>query len=268
MHNTIATLLLLLSVLRVPAAAQQIEAEPLFSGRDAAWAAAFVAGTGALAAIDEPLARMLLQPSWQERQALRHTASVFRTLAHPGALVGVAGAYAFGRLGGNEGVADVGLHAGAALVTAEAATYLVKFLAGRARPGREPGDAFDFALLRGTDYEYQSFPSGHTAAAFAVASALTSEAGIRVPGDQWWIGTLLYSAAALSGASRLYDNEHWASDVLAAAAIGTFSGWKLTQYTHAHDGNELDGIFLGMTFRPGAGASIVALPRAWSPLAN
>ncbi|MHB1169302.1 MAG: phosphatase PAP2 family protein [Longimicrobiales bacterium] len=268
MHNTTATLLLLLSALGVPAAAQQIEQEPLFSGRDAAWGGGFTAGTALLAPVDEPLARLLQQPSLQQNGALQHTAAVFRVLAHPGALIGITGAYAFGRVGGNEGVADVGLHAGAAFVTAEAATYLIKFLAGRARPYRRPDDPFDFGLFRGSDYDFQSFPSGHTAAAFAVASALTSEAGIRASDDQWWIGTLLYSAAALSGASRMYENQHWASDVLAAAAIGTFSGWKVTQYTHAHEGNELDGIFLGMTIRPGAGASIIALPRAWSPLAN
>lgn len=66
----------------------------------------------------------------------------------------------------------------------------------------------------------------------------------------------------------MYEHQHWASDVLAGAAIGTFAGWKVTQYTHDHSGNELDGIFLGMTIRPGAGVSMIALPRAWSPLAT
>src|SRR5690606_8956449 len=146
--------------------------EPLFSGRDAAWAGGFAGGTALLAPVDEPLARLLQRPSLQQNGALQHTASVFRVLAHPGALIGITGAYAFGRIGSNEGVADVGLHAGAAFVTAEAATYLIKFLAGRARPYHSPGDPLDFRLFRGFDYEFQSFPSGHTAAAFAVASAL------------------------------------------------------------------------------------------------
>ncbi len=268
MQTAIATLLLLLSAAWVPVAGQQIEREPLFSTEDAAWGAGFGGGTLLLMPIDQPLARLLRRPAVQDNRPLQITAAVFRDLAFPGALIGLAGAYAYGRISGDEGWADVGLHAGTAFVTAEAATYLIKFLAGRARPYQSPGDAHDYSLLRGLDYDYQSFPSGHTSAAFAIASALTSEAGIRNPGDEWWIGTLLYSAAALSGAARMYEHQHWASDVLAAAAIGTFAGWKVTQYTHSHQSNTLDGIFLGMTVRPGAGASIVALPRAWSPLAN
>lgn len=268
MHNTTATLLLLLTTLGVPAAAQQVEREPLFSGSDAAWAGGFLAGAVLLAPLDRSVADLLQDPASQENALLRQTATVFRILAHPGALIGVTGAYAIGRLADENGYADVGLHAGASLVLAEAATYLVKVVAGRARPYEDPDDSFDFGLLRGLRYEYQSFPSGHTAAAFAIASALTSEAGLRSPGDQWWIGTMLYSLAGFSGLSRMYENQHWASDVAVGAAIGTFAGWKVVHYTHSHSGNELDGIFLNVTIRPGAGMSIVALPRAWSPLAN
>ncbi len=268
MHKTIATLLLLLTALRVPAAAQQVEREPLFTGSDAAWAGGFLAGAALLAPLDRAVADALQDPRSQENALLRYTATVFRVIAHPGALFGVTGAYAIGRLADEEGYADVGLHAGAAFVLAEAATYLVKVVAGRARPYEDPDDPFDFGLLRGLEYEYQSFPSGHTTAAFAIASALTTEAGLRSPGDQWWIGTLLYSMAGLSGLSRMYENQHWASDVAVGAAIGTFAGWKVVRYTHSHAGNELDGIFLNLTIRPGAGVSVVALPRAWSPLAN
>lgn len=268
MHTRIATLLLLLSAVRVPVAGQQAEPGPLFSAGDAAWAAGFAGGTLLLAPADLPFDRLLRQPALQESRTLQTTAKVFRGLAHPGAVIGVGAAYAYGRISGDDGWADVGLHAGAAFVTAELATYLVKFVAGRARPYQSPADAFDFGLFRGLDYDFQSFPSGHTSAAFAIASALTSEAGSRAPRDQWWIGTLLYSAATLSGVARMYEHQHWASDVLAGAAIGTFAGWKVTQYTHDHSGNELDGIFLGMTIRPGAGVSMIALPRAWSPLAT
>src|SRR3546814_6262143 len=46
------TLVLLLTVVRVPVAAQQRDPEPLFSGSDAAWAGGFLAGTAALAPLD------------------------------------------------------------------------------------------------------------------------------------------------------------------------------------------------------------------------
>ncbi len=268
MHKTIVAVLLLLTTLQVPAAGQQVEREPLFQGSDAAWAAAFLAGTAALAPVDRYLAERLQDPRLQQSRSLRYTATSFRVLAHPGALVGVTGAYAIGRITGNEGLADVGLHAGAALVVAEGATYLGKFLAGRARPRVAAGDAFDFELLRGLTFDFQSFPSGHTSAAFAVASALTNEAGERRPRDQWWIGALLYSGAALGGISRMYNNEHWASDIAAGAALGTFAGWKVVEYTHGRPGNDLNSLFLNVSVQPGRGVTLSLLPRAWSPLAN
>ena len=61
-----------------------------------------------------------------------------------------------------------------------------------------------------------SFPSGHTATAFMGATMLHKEYGWRSP---WWsIGG--YTAAALTGISRLLNNRHWMSDVVAGAAIG------------------------------------------------
>ena len=64
------------------------------------------------------------------------------------------------------------------------------------------------------------------------------------PASRRWLAPLLYGGAALVGASRVYENEHWASDVLAGAAIGTFSGWKVVRYNHAHPGNRVDRLFL------------------------
>ncbi|MGH7444839.1 MAG: phosphatase PAP2 family protein [Longimicrobiales bacterium] len=262
------TIVLLLTVCRVPAAAQQRDPEPLFSTSDAAWAAAFLAGTAALAPLDRYFADRLQDPRSQENRFLRNTASGFRVLGHPGAVVAITGMYAIGRLSENDGLAAVALHAGAALALAEGVTYFGKVVAGRARPRIDPDTPFDFGLFRGLDDDYRSLPSGHASAAFAVAAALTSEAGIRRPSDQWWIGTLLYSSAALVGVSRMYNNEHWASDVVLGAAIGTFSGWKVVRYTDTRPGNDLDGLFLEVVIRPGAGMGVTILPRAWSPLAH
>lgn len=260
------TLVLLLTVLRVPAAAQQRDPEPLFSASDAAWAGGFLAGTAALAPLDRYFADRLQDPRSQESGFLRNAATGFRVLGHPGALVAITGMYAVGRLADNDGLAEVGLHAAAAFAVAEGVTYFGKVVAGRARPRIDPDSPFDFRLFRGLDDDYRSFPSGHASAAFAVAAALTSEAGIRRPSDQWWIGTLLYSSAALVGVSRMYNNEHWASDVVLGAAIGTFAGWKVVRYTDTRPGNDLDGIFLNVTIRPGTALGLTILPRSWSPL--
>jgi membrane-associated phospholipid phosphatase len=38
----------------------------------------------------------------------------------------------------------------------------------------------------------------------------------------------------------MYNNMHWASDVMAGAAIGTLVGLKVVKYTHSHPGNRID----------------------------
>jgi membrane-associated phospholipid phosphatase len=60
-----------------------------------------------------------------------------------------------------------------------------------------------------------SFPSGHSAAAFAVATVVASEYG-----NHRLVPPLAYGAASLCGLSRINDNAHWASDVLVGSAIG------------------------------------------------
>ncbi|MCD4729971.1 MAG: phosphatase PAP2 family protein [Bacteroidales bacterium] len=79
--------------------------------------------------------------------------------------------------------------------------------------------------------DYTSFPSGHTTTAFAVASVLAH--GYK---DKIWIGITSYSIAALVGISRLNDNKHWATDVLAGAVLGAFIGTTLSKINF--DGNK------------------------------
>lgn len=61
-----------------------------------------------------------------------------------------------------------------------------------------------------------SFPSGHTATAFMTATMLHKEYGWRSP----WFSIGGYTAAAVTGVSRLLNNKHWMTDVAAGAAIG------------------------------------------------
>src|SRR5450759_3446218 len=62
----------------------------------------------------------------------------------------------------------------------------------------------------------------------------------------------MYGGATLVGLSRMYHNNHWASDVVLGAAIGTFSGLKVVRYSHAHPDNKLDKFILGATVFPNA----------------
>jgi hypothetical protein len=48
----------------------------------------------------------------------------------------------------------------------------------------------------------------------------------------------------------MYNNRHWASDVLVGAGIGTFAGLKVVRYHHSHAGNRLDRWMLAGSLVP------------------
>ena len=64
-----------------------------------------------------------------------------------------------------------------------------------------------------------SFPSGHTATAFAGAELLRKEYWDVSP----WIGVAGYTVAIGTGFFRMYNNRHWLTDVIAGAGIGILS---------------------------------------------
>jgi hypothetical protein len=90
-----------------------------------------------------------------------------------------------------------------ALVWQTATVGILKYSTGVQRPGNKN--------------RYESFPSGHTATAFATATSLTYAYG-------WKAAVIAYPVAAFVGLSRLSDDMHWGSDVLAGAFVGFIVG--------------------------------------------
>jgi undecaprenyl-diphosphatase len=74
-----------------------------------------------------------------------------------------------------------------------------------------------------------SYPSGHTANAFAVAGSMAYSYG-------WKGGIPAYATAALIGLSRVKEDRHWASDVVAGAFLGTF--WARAAFQAKKDSEE------------------------------
>lgn len=241
-------------------AAQGGGGDPLFTGRDLVWAGGFALGTVALAPLDLQVAEAVRDSLFQRNPWVRPAAGALRVLGWPGS-VGVTGAmYLIGRAADRPVLADMGLHATGAIVLSEVVTGAGKVLTGRARPSRNLHDPYDFGFGRGLQgSEYQSFPSGHATAAFATASAVTAEIGERWPESRLAAGGALYAAAALVAASRLYHNQHWASDAVMGAAIGTFSGWKVVGYMHDHPEARVNRMLLGVTLVPVPGGRMARL---------
>lgn len=74
-----------------------------------------------------------------------------------------------------------------------------------------------------------SFPSGHTAQAFAAATFMAREYGHK----SIWYSIGAYSVATGVGAMRVMNNRHWISDVMVGAGIGILST-NLAYLTHQY----------------------------------
>src|SRR4051812_23241543 len=217
-------------------------AKTLFTWRDGVLAAGFAGLTVAMFPVDKSFANRLQDSSAQANHFLKNASKGVQTLADPGAIVIGASLYATGRIAHWRNVADLGLHGTEALVISGTLTAAIKDIAGRGRP-YVSGDSnpHDFRLMRGVQGGgYQSFPSGHTTVAFAAAAVVTSESQRWWPHATWAIAPVMYGGATLVGMSRMYNNAHWASDVVLGAAIGTFSGIKVVRYSHGHSNNPID----------------------------
>ena len=254
-------MLALAGTMVAPAAAAQSDTlsgprKGLFTWRDVTFLGGMIAITGAVAPLDKHFASKLQDSTIQTNRAFGHIAAFTREVATPGSTIIGVTLYAVGRLTGNERMADLGLHGTEALAIGAGLGWLGKGLFGRERPFVELNPN-DYAFGRGFrgDTEYMSFPSGHTIAAFAAAAAVTSETSRWWPKSRWIVGTLMYGGAATAGVSRMYNNRHWASDVLMGAAIGTLSGLKVVRYHHSHPNNDLDRWLLSGSIRaaPGGG---------------
>ncbi len=99
----------------------------------------------------------------------------------------------------------------------------VKNLAGRERPFETDGET-TFQPLSSLD----SFPSGHTTQAFAIASVVAMRS------SGWLIPTLAYTAATVVAFDRVNDRVHFASDAVAGAIIGTVTGRFLVARHRRH----------------------------------
>ena len=128
----------------------------------------------------------------------------------------MSGILTYGMLAKDKKYVSTALLALESFALASLVTRIPKTIVGRERPDNWQGDG-PYAIKG--PFKGNSFPSGHTTASFAVASVIATQFR-----DSKWIPVTAYTVAGLAGLSRIYDNKHWLTDVVAGATIGTLVG--------------------------------------------
>jgi len=108
----------------------------------------------------------------------------------------------------------------ASLIASGFIAPILKYSVGRERPS-DTTDPYSFHPFT----NHNSFPSGHTTQAFAVATVIASHY------PAWWVEALAYGSAGLVGYCRVEQNAHWTSDVVAGALIG----WSVARSVVKHN---------------------------------
>lgn len=131
-------------------------------------------------------------------------------------LITAAGLFSYGLLAHDSKATHCAFSGVKAFFITGALTIIPKTIFGRQRPNVDDGP--DYLDWRGP-LQGESFFSGHTSVSFAFASVVAEYYK-----DTKWVPILAYTFASMTGLSRIYDNKHWASDVLAGAAFGISIG--------------------------------------------
>jgi len=218
---------------------------PLFTTADAIWSAVFLGGSVALSTADVRITHWMLDHHSESRNTV---ARDFARVQEGTLTLGNLALYGIARVAKANTMADITFHAAESVVVGSIASQIIRGPLGRARPYyTNYDDQYDFHWFKGFgNFKYRAFPSIHTASAFGVATVYTLEAQRHSHKAAWIVGPIAYGLAAAPGISRLYQGQHWASDILSGAFMGTLAGAKIVRYNHTvNPHNKINRFFLG-----------------------
>jgi membrane-associated phospholipid phosphatase len=113
----------------------------------------------------------------------------------------------------------------AAVIAATTVSTTIKRLLGRVRPGRPNAGNFLGPALKHANYR-ESFPSNHSAAAFALSGILVQA----YPSA----AAIFWTLAIICALLRYIMDSHWPSDVLCGVALGYGAAWIVWIYFMQH----------------------------------
>lgn len=179
------------------------------------WATLAVAGTAIVA--DRPV-RDFMRQQPRDNTFLNKVENFGQSYA-----LGVMGGfYLVGAINNDEHSVQVAQDLVSASLISATINQTIKISANRYRPRDNQGTA-NFQGYAGLNNN-SSFPSGHTTEAFTLASVIATHY------EEAWVGYTAYSVAGLVGVARMYNDAHFASDVVASAIIGTFVGRSIVNH--------------------------------------
>jgi membrane-associated phospholipid phosphatase len=170
---------------------------------------AVMGGVTLTAALDEPVADHFRD---HRSQTADDVADTWVNLGTVGVGVATAGVFVGGLISHNALVTHGALRSLVSAGVASVAAEGIKFLVGRERPS-ENSSAWDFD----PGHTDAAFPSGHASVAFAMAASWSDEI------HKTWATIGLYGVATGVAVARVYQLEHWVSDVVGGAALGITS---------------------------------------------
>ena len=178
------------------------------NGPDVKWWLIFGSSTAALIPADHWLATQLPNTVDQMRFS-----RYFSNIGGPLLTYGIAGGfYLGGKISDNPRAIETGVLSAEALTNALVVVQVIKLITRRERPDVDNARGHFFA-------GGSSFPSGHEIMSWSLATIVASEySDIKI------VPIASYALATIVGASRFGARKHFASDVLAGAAMGWFIG--------------------------------------------
>jgi membrane-associated phospholipid phosphatase len=218
---------------------QEVTAPFHLTRKDWVKVAKFTVLEGALFFADEPVQRFALDLR-NHNDGVRNISKYVTRFggSYETYVLATLGAYGF--IFKSDKIKTTTLLATQAYITGGAMESVLKFLTGRQRPyfydpnslEAEPKFQGPFSSA-GKDINGKrinsSFPSGHTTVAFAAATVFAMEYK-----DRPLVPIISYSAATLIGLSRITENAHWITDVLAGAALGYLTGRQVVNNYHRY----------------------------------
>jgi membrane-associated phospholipid phosphatase len=217
---------------------------------------------------DEGVRSTLLPASERGRRTARDASDVLLTLAVSYPMVVDTMIVAAWHRRSPEAARMMGLINLEAMAITLSISTVVKTTVGRDRPyGRTCGETLsETNELCTSRRRYYSFPSGHTSTAFT-AAALTCSHHVNL--DLYANRTadiaacaVGFGVAAATGTLRIVGDQHYATDVLAGAAIGTATGFLvpwLFHYRHDEETQASTGVDVSLVPMHGLGVGAVGV---------